>query len=89
MTLPVLLAYGRGTEEDRDFWSRTLIRGEIGDGDLENARRLMDQTGSLADTLERARHYAAIAHDALAPLPDSAEKAALLEALAFCVSRAY
>lgn len=89
VTLPVLLAYGRGTEEDREFWSRTLIRGEIGDGDLEHAHRLMDQTGSLSDTLERARHYAAIAHDALAPLPESAEKASLLEALAFCVSRAY
>jgi octaprenyl-diphosphate synthase len=89
VTLPVLLAYGRGSEEDRAFWYRTLIEGEIGDGDLERARRLMDQTGSLADTLERARHYASIAHDALAPLAETTERAALLEALAFCISRAH
>ncbi len=89
VTLPVLLAYGRGSQKDRAFWSRTLIDGEIGDGDLERARSLMDETGSLADTIERAQHYASIANDALAPLAETEQKIALLEALAFCISRAH
>jgi len=89
VTLPVLLAYGRGSEDDRAFWHRTLIEGLIEEGDLDHARHLMEQTGALTDTLERARHYASIAHDALAPLPQTAEKDALLEALAFCISRAH
>jgi octaprenyl-diphosphate synthase len=43
----------------------------------------------MKDTVERARHYAAMAHDALAPLPDEPAKAALLQALAFCIARAH
>lgn len=89
VTLPVLLAYGRGSQKDRTFWARALIEGQIHDGDLEHARRLMDQHSCLVDTIERANHYAHIAHDALLPLSESDEKAALLEALAFCVSRAH
>jgi len=39
--------------------------------------------------VERARHYGAMALDALAPLPEGKGKDGLLEAVAFCISRAY
>ena len=61
----------------------------IEDGDLEHAIELMRQHKAIEDTIERARHYGAIAHDALAIFPDSEHKAAMLEAVAFCVNRAY
>ena len=89
VTLPVVLAYRRGTEADREFWRRTLVKGSIGDDDLARAVRLLDRTRALRDTVERARHYAAMAHDALAPLPDEPARAALLQALAFCIARAH
>jgi octaprenyl-diphosphate synthase len=50
---------------------------------------LLDRTRALKDTVERARHYGAMAHDALAPLPDEPFKAALLQAVAFCIARAH
>ena len=34
VTLPVVLAYRRGTAADREFWKRTLVKGAIGDDDL-------------------------------------------------------
>src|SRR6201985_458885 len=37
ITLPVVLAFRRGNEGERDFWRRTLERGEIEGGDLEHA----------------------------------------------------
>jgi octaprenyl-diphosphate synthase len=89
VTLPVVLAYRRGTDADREFWRRTLVKGSIGDDDLARAVRLLDRTRALRDTVERARHYAAMAHDALAPLPDEPARAALLQALAFCIARAH
>jgi octaprenyl-diphosphate synthase len=49
----------------------------------------MKRHNALSDTLERARHYGAIARDALAIFPDSEVKAALLEAIAFCVERPF
>ena len=35
ITLPIVLAFRRGNETERDFWRRTLERGEIGEGDIE------------------------------------------------------
>jgi octaprenyl-diphosphate synthase len=89
VTLPVVLAYRRGTVADREFWRRTIVNGEIGDADLAHAVALLDRTRALRDTVERARHYGAIAHDALAPLPDEPFKRALLAAVAFSIARAH
>jgi len=89
VTLPVVLAYRRGTPEDRAFWSRTLVGGAVSDPDLAHAVMLLERTKALRDTVERARHYGAMARDALAPLPDEPFKAALLDAVAFCIARAH
>jgi acetyl-CoA carboxylase carboxyltransferase component len=43
---------------------------------------------ALNDTMERARHYGAIARDALAIFPADANASALTEVIGFCVSRA-
>jgi octaprenyl-diphosphate synthase len=89
MTLPVILAYARGGEQDRAFW-RSAIGGErTADEDLAHATRLLSETDALADTLERARQYARRAVDALAMFPASKAKSALTEAAEFAVSRAY
>jgi len=57
MTLPVILAYARGGEADREFW-RSAIRGDrISDADLAQAIELMNSTDALSDTIQRARHY--------------------------------
>ncbi len=89
VTLPVVLAYRRGTSADREFWKRTLVGGEIGPDDLAQAIALLERTRALKDTVERARHYGAMASDALGPLPDEPFRNALLEAVAFCIARAH
>jgi octaprenyl-diphosphate synthase len=89
ITLPVVLCYRRGNAIERAFWQRTLQDGEIGEGDLHEAMGLMQKHNALNDTMERARHYGAIARDALAIFPDCDPKAALLDAVAFCVDRPF
>ncbi len=89
ITLPVVLSFRRGNEEERGFWKRTLQDGDQTDEDLDRAVALMETHGALGDTVERARHYGAIARDALAIFPDSEHKSALMEAVDFCVDRAY
>jgi octaprenyl-diphosphate synthase len=49
----------------------------------------MQKHRSLEDTVERARHYGAIAKDALAIFPQNEGKQALLDVVDFCVSRAH
>ena len=89
ITLPVVLSFRRGSEADRVFWRRVLVDGAIGEDDLEHAIGLMRQHHAIEDTIERARHFGAVARDALAPFPDSSHRSALLEAVDFCIARAY
>ena len=89
VTLPVVLSFRRGSESERAFWNRTLREGKIEDGDLETALSLMTKHHALEDTIGRARHYGAIAKDALALAPASPIKQALEESVDFCIGRAF
>ncbi len=88
MTLPVILAFRRGTPEERRFWQRTMQDLQQNDADLDRALLLLKQHGALRDTVDRARHYGAIARDALGIFPDSEAKSALVAIVDFCIARA-
>jgi octaprenyl-diphosphate synthase len=89
ITLPVVLSFRRGSDNERAFWNRTLGAAEIRDGDLDQAIALMSKHHAIEDTVGRARHYGAIATDALALVPPSEIKTALEETVAFCIARAH
>jgi octaprenyl-diphosphate synthase len=87
VTLPIVLSYRRGTEDERAFWRSAIETGENDDMALEKALGLMTKYNALSDTIARANHYGDMARDALAPMPESEHKAALLEVIDFCISR--
>jgi octaprenyl-diphosphate synthase len=87
ITLPVILAWRRGTSEERQFWRDAIENGRNDDASLERALGLITKYGSLSDTIARANHYGTIARDAIAALPASLWKAALMEVIDFCIGR--
>jgi octaprenyl-diphosphate synthase len=89
ITLPVVLSFRRGGTQEREFWRRTLEKGEVADGDLETALMMMKKHRALEDTVERARHYGAMARDALELFAASPWKHALRDAVEFAISRAH
>lgn len=89
ITLPVVLAFERGTEEERGFWQRTLEQGEQTEDDLAEAIGLMKRHGTLADSMSRATDYAGRAKSALAPFDHSPVKQAMLDLVDFCIERIY
>ncbi|MCH9809116.1 MAG: polyprenyl synthetase family protein [Alphaproteobacteria bacterium] len=89
VTLPVILAFRRGGQDERDFWSRTICEGKIEDGDLERAISLMAEHDTIAATIERAESYGAVARDAMEIFKDSPEKSALQDVIGFCIARAH
>ncbi|GJE15930.1 polyprenyl synthetase family protein [Methylobacterium marchantiae] len=89
ITLPIVLAFRRGTEEERTFWRRTLQDGDVGKADLDTALAILRKHRALEDTIDRARHYGAIARDALALFPNGPMKSALLQVVDFCIARAH
>ena len=89
MTLPVILAYARGSDQERAFWKDAISGGRTGDDELTRAIALVRTTGALDDTAERARYYARRAIDCLANFPNGRAKSALTEAAQFAVARAH
>lgn len=89
MTLPVILAYRRGDEDERAFWHRTIEDLNQEDGDLERAMKLMKDHGTLADTVDRARHYCSIARDALGIFPAGDVRDSMTDLVDFVIDRAY
>jgi len=89
MTLPVILAYARGNEEERTFWKAAIGGFRTSDDDLEQAITLIDRHGAVDDTKLRARHFAQRAIDALSIFPDSTARQAMTQAALFAVARGY
>jgi len=89
MTLPVILAYARGSEDERAFWRDAIAGNRNGDEDLAHAIALIRRHDAVNATRERARHYAQRAIDAIAGFPNSEAKAAMTEAAEFAVARRY
>ena len=87
VTLPILLAYRRGTNDERKFWKQAIEEGQSDDAALKRAMELLVNHNALVDTIARAVHYGKIARDALAPLPAGKHKDALLEVIDFCIER--
>jgi octaprenyl-diphosphate synthase len=89
VTLPVILAQARGTDEDRQFWKDAIQGRRVTDEDLAHATKLVRETGAIDDTLARARTYGQRAIDALGAFPTTTAKLAMIEAVEFAVARAY
>ena len=90
ITLPVITAYARGSEEDRVFWRKIMEeREDVNDASLEHAMGLLKQTKALEDVLEQARSHGEAAISALDIFADCAYKDALIDAVEFCIARGH
>ena len=89
ITMPVILAYQAGGEDERHFWHRTLAKQEFKEGDLENACMILDRHHAIEQSLNYAKKEADLAVDALEAIADSPIKHALIEAAEFAASRGY
>ncbi len=87
ITLPVLAAYHQGDEEARAFWVRTIEANDQGPEDLGRALALIERTGAIGKTLDRAARFAEGAKQALGAFPQSAWREALEDVADFTVSR--
>ena len=89
ITLPVILAYEAGTQEERHFWQRNL--GELlqEDGDFRVAQDLVKKYDAIAKTVAMAERYCQKARNALAGFPACDARDAMLDTVDFCAARAY
>ncbi|MGE4324906.1 MAG: polyprenyl synthetase family protein [Pseudodonghicola sp.] len=87
LTLPVIKAVAKATDEEYAFWQRTIEKGQQQDGDLDQALALMAKYDTLTATRLDAEAWAQKAQAALATLPDHELRTMLHDLAAYVVSR--
>ncbi|MEK9968194.1 MAG: polyprenyl synthetase family protein [Ferrovibrio sp.] len=89
VTLPIVLAFNKGSAAERDFWRRVIERPEEQAAeDWPQALAYLERHGAIPETLARARMYGQKAHQALAPFAAGPMREALAEAVDFAIERA-
>ncbi|WP_081718488.1 polyprenyl synthetase family protein [Lutibaculum baratangense] len=89
ITLPVLIAYWKGDDDEKSFWRTAMREGNQTDRDLSRAIDLMARHGALEETVARANAHGATAQEALMRLPETPHREALLDVVGFCVNRRF
>ena len=87
VTLPVIIAHARGDAGAREFWQRTVGRGEQRPGDLEQAMANLAETDALAETRRHARAEVDRALAALGTFAASPLRSALEDVAGFVIER--
>ncbi len=86
-TLPLIYVLRYGDPEQRRLVRRAVEQG--GREFIEPVRAIIESTDALEYTARSARAEAALAIEALGPLPDSRHKDALVALAEFCIQRTY
>ena len=89
VTSPVMIAYARSaTEDEREFWRRTIEKRRQEPEDFDHALTLMTRHGAVAETIARARVWGEEAKAALEVFPPSDLRRILADLVDYCVERA-
>ena len=87
VTLPVIKAVARASVEERAFWVRVIEKGQQGEGDLAQAKALMDRHGAMQAARDEAFDWAAKARAALQAVPEHGLRTVLGDLADYVVSR--
>ena len=89
VTLPVIIAYREGDEEERAFWRRTMEEQKQSGGDLKQAQAFLARHRAIERTLDAAVEAGQRARDSLSRFPDSTARDAMLDMVDFAIERAF
>ena len=86
-TLPLLFAMKNGTAEEAEIIRTAILKGDA--SDFQRILGIVQSTGALAHAQQQAKAESVLAQAAIASLPGSQYKEALLELSAFAVTREF
>ena len=87
ITLPIILAYIRSNNKEKEFWKKTIVNLEQNKDDLNKAILIINNYDCISDTIERARHFANVAIDSLGIFEDNEYKKSLINLIKASLNR--
>ncbi len=87
VTLPIILAFAKSNEEEKQFWRRCIEQQDFTPSDFNTALQILNQYDALSRALATATHYAEIAQASLKIFADSPIKSAMLDLADYAANR--
>jgi len=87
MSLPLIKVLTKADQKEKNFWIRTIEKGDQQDDDLDHALELMIKHGALEETRKDALYWANKAKQAMNTLPESEIRNALMDLSDYVVKR--
>ena len=89
ITLPIIFAYGRSNEKEKQFWQKVVSKPNVDKHNFYLAKELIIKYNCIEDTLVRANHFADVAIDSLSIFNNSEYKSALIKLIKTSVKRLF
>ena len=89
ITLPIILAYGRSNNKEKDFWKRTISNLTQEQGDFDQALEIINKYQCIEDTITRANHFSNVAVDSIDIFKNNQFKEKLVSLVSTSISRIY
>ena len=87
VTLPIILAYLRSNKTEKEFWKKTIVHLKQEKDDFHHAINIIKKYDCIADTIDRARHFANVAIDSLGSFKDNNYKIGLINLIQSSLNR--
>ena len=87
ITLPIILAYLRSNNKEKEFWHRTIVELDQSKDDLTKAIVIIKKYNCIENTIDRARHFVNVAIDSLGAFENNEYKKSLMNLIAASLTR--
>ena len=88
-TLPLIIIFQKGNDEERDFLSEILKKKERNEDDFSETLALINKYKAVEASLKRAEYFVNVSYDALGIFPDSDDKKILQNLTGFSLNRTF
>jgi octaprenyl-diphosphate synthase len=88
-TLPLIIIYQRGNDEERKFLSEILKKEKRNEDDFSETLALINKYKAVEASLKKAEYFVNVSHDALAIFQDSEDKRILQNLTGFSLNRSF
>jgi len=88
-TLPLIIVFQKGNDEERSFLLEILKKKERNDDDFSETLALINKYKAVQASLKRAEYFVNVSYDALGIFPDSEDKKILQNLTGFSLNRSF
>ena len=88
-TLPLIIVFQKGNDEERNFLLEILKKKERNEDDFSETLALINKYKAVQASLKRAEYFVNVSYDALGIFPDSKDKKILQNLTGFSLNRSF